>query len=183
MVVERGVAAGDRLEAVVEVEDDLVERQLVGEHDAGRGDVLEVLLAAALLFDQLEDPADVLLVGEDACASDDRLFDAARCSEGSGQREGLSTSIDLAVGEGDLVADAGRGGDEVEIVLALQPLLNDLHVQQAEEAAAEAEAERDGGLRLEGEAGVVEAQFFQRVAQHARARASRRCRGRRRPCS
>jgi hypothetical protein len=39
-------------------------------------------------------------------------------------------------------------------------------MQQAEEAAAEAEAEGDGGLRLEGEAGVVEAELFERVAQH-----------------
>jgi hypothetical protein len=74
VVVERGVAARDGLEAVVEVEDDFVERQLVGEHDARLGDVLEVLLLAALVFDQLEDAADVLFVGEDL-GDDDRLFD------------------------------------------------------------------------------------------------------------
>ena len=45
----------------------------------------------------------------------------------------------------------------VEVVLALEPLLDDLHVQQAEEAAAEAEAERLRGLGLEDERGVVEA--------------------------
>ena len=72
-------------------------------------------------------------------------------SEGSGQREGLSTSMHGAVGQGDLVADAGRGGDEVEVVLALEALLNDLEMQQTEEAAAEAEAERDGGFGFEGE--------------------------------
>ena len=102
-------------------------------------------------------------------------------SLGSGQREGLSTSITLAVGHGDLVAHAGRGGDQVEVELALQPLLDDLHVQQAEEAAAEAEAERDRTFRLEEERRIVEPQFFERVAQHACARARRRCRGRRRP--
>ncbi len=61
---------------------------------------------------------------------------------GSGSSDGLSTSDDLAVGLDDLVLDTGRGGQQVEVVLALQPLLDDLHVQQAEEAAAEAEAER-----------------------------------------
>ena len=40
----------------------------------------------------------------------------------------------------------------------VEPLLDDLEVQEAEEAAAEAEAERGGGLHLVGEAGVVEAQ-------------------------
>jgi hypothetical protein len=49
-----------------------------------------------------------------------------------------------------------RGGDEVEVELALQPLLDDLEMQQAEEPAAEAEAQRRAGLGLEMERGVVE---------------------------
>ncbi len=53
LVVERGIAAGDGFEAVVEVEDDLVERQLIGEQDARRRGVLEVDLLAALLFHEL----------------------------------------------------------------------------------------------------------------------------------
>ena len=40
-------------------------------------------------------------------------------------------------------------------------------MEQAEEAAAESEAERDRIFRLEIEGAVVEAQFFQRVAQQA----------------
>ena len=70
-----------------------------------------------------------------------------------------------AVGKRDVVAHAGRGGDQVQLVLALQALLDDLHVQQAEKAAAEAEAKGDRTLRLEEEGGVVEAQLFQGVAQ------------------
>ena len=65
----------------------------------------------------------------------------------------------------DLVLDARRGGQQLEVVLALQPLLDDLHVQQAEEAAAEAEAERDRRFRLVGQRGVVQLQAFERVAQ------------------
>ena len=49
-----------------------------------------------------------------------------------------------AVGLVYLVDDARERGDEVEVKFALQPLLNDLHVQHSEEAAAEAEAQRDG---------------------------------------
>ena len=78
---------------------------------------------------------------------------------------GLCSSIIVAVGQRDAVDDRGRGGDEIEIELALQPLLDDLQMQQAEEAAAEAEAERGRGLGLVGEAGVVEAQLAQAVAQ------------------
>ena len=64
-----------------------------------------------------------------------------------------------------MVLDRRRRGDEVEVELALEPLLDDLHVQQAEEAAAEPEAQRDRALGLEGEARVVEVQLLERLAQ------------------
>ena len=69
------------------------------------------------------------------------------------------------VGEEGPVLHARRGGDEGEVELALEPLAHDLHVQQAEEAAAEADAEGVGRLGLEGEAGVVELELVQGVAQ------------------
>ena len=55
----------------------------------------------------------------------------------------------LAVVLQDAVGDVRRGLHQVHVLFAFEPLLDDLHVQQAEEAAAEAEAERIGGLRLE----------------------------------
>ena len=51
------------------------------------------------------------------------------------------------------------------VELALEPLLHDLHVQQAEEAAPEAEPQRRRGLRLVEERGVVQPQLLQRVPQ------------------
>ena len=51
----------------------------------------------------------------------------------------------------DLVDDGRRRRDQREIVLALEPLLNDLHVQQTQETAAHAEAERCADLGLERE--------------------------------
>ena len=70
-----------------------------------------------------------------------------------------------AVLHDDAVDDVGRGGDQVEVELALEPLADDLHVQQAEEAAAEAEAEGAGRLRLVHQGRVVELQLVERVAQ------------------
>ncbi len=71
----------------------------------------------------------------------------------------------LAAGHVDHVAHVRGRRQQVEAVLALQPLAHDLHVQEPEEAAAEAEPERLGGLRLPGEGGVVEGQLLERVAQ------------------
>ena len=65
----------------------------------------------------------------------------------------------------DLVDNAGGGGDEVEVVFPLQALLNDLHVQQTQEAAPEAKAQGDGGLRFIGEGGIVELQLFQGIPE------------------
>ena len=63
VVIERRVSARYRFQAVVEIEHDLVQRQFVGKHDARLGDVLEVDLAATLVFDQLQNSPDILLVG------------------------------------------------------------------------------------------------------------------------
>ena len=163
MIVERSVAARDGLEAVVEVEDDFVQRQLVVQHDARGTDVLESLLLAALFFDQLENSADVFFVGENR-GEDDGLFDLGDLA-GIGPARRVVDFDHACRRFGDLVAHAGSGGDEVEIEFALQALLDDFHVEQAEEAAAEAEAERDGAFRLEEERRIVEAQFLQRFAQ------------------
>ena len=65
----------------------------------------------------------------------------------------------------DAVGDVRGGHDQVEVELALEPLAHDLHVQQAEEAAAEAEAERLRGLGLVEERAVVQLQPLERVAQ------------------
>ena len=70
-----------------------------------------------------------------------------------------------AVGQGKAVAHAGRGGDDIQIKFPFQPLGDDLHVQQAKEAAAEAEAQRGAGLQLKGEGGVVQLQLFQCILQ------------------
>ena len=84
---------------------------------------------------------------------------------GSGMSEGLWTTTSSPLGERHLEADGRHRREQLEVVLALEPLAHDVHVQQPEEAAAEAEAERVGGLRLPGERGVVERQLLERVAQ------------------
>ena len=84
---------------------------------------------------------------------------------GSGSSLGLSTSTSVAVGQVGPVGHRRGGGDEREVELPLEPLADDLHVQEPEEAAPESEPEGPGRLRLVGEAGVVEPELLQRVAQ------------------
>jgi hypothetical protein len=70
-----------------------------------------------------------------------------------------------AVGAVHVILHRRHGRDEIEVELALQPLLHDLHVEQTEEAAAEAEAERGGRLGLVVERRVVERELLQRVPE------------------
>ena len=77
----------------------------------------------------------------------------------------MSITSGLAAVQQHLVFDARCRRQQIEVVLALQPLLDDLHVQQTEEAAAEAETERERRFRLVGQRGVVQLQPFERVAE------------------
>ncbi len=71
----------------------------------------------------------------------------------------------LALAGEDLVGHVGRGLDQRQVALAFEPLLDDLHVEHAQEPAAEPEAEGVGGFGLEGEAGVVERELLKRGAE------------------
>ena len=75
------------------------------------------------------------------------------------------TGIVIAVRQRHLVLHARHRRQQLEVVLALEPLADDVHVQQAEEPAAEPEPERVRGLRLPAERRVVQRQLLERVAQ------------------
>src|SRR5882672_12823037 len=119
------------------------------QHHARGADVLERLLLPALVFHQLEDSTDVLFVGENR-SQNYRLFDLTDFA-GVGPARGIIDFDQRAIGLSYFVANAGRGSDEFEGELALQALLNNFHVQQAEKAATEAEAQRHRTFRLEEE--------------------------------
>ena len=58
-----------------------------------------------------------------------------------------------------------RGGDQRDIVFALKPLSNDLKVQEAQEAAPEAKAQRRRRLDFMRERRIIQRQFIDRRAQ------------------
>ena len=96
---------------------------------------------------------------------DAATYGSSTSSISRGNSAGLCTSSQLAVLLLHAVRDVRRGHEQVEVELALEPLADDLHVQQAEEAAAEAEAERLRRLGLVHERGVVELEPLERVAE------------------
>ena len=84
---------------------------------------------------------------------------------GSGMSDGLWTSSSSPSVSVTSKLHRRHRRHQLEVVLALEALAHDVHVQQAEEAAAEAEAERVGGLGLPRQRRVVERELLERVAQ------------------
>ena len=72
---------------------------------------------------------------------------------------------DFALARQNLVGHVRRRRHQFELAVAFQALLNDLAVEHAQKAAAEAEAQPLAILGLIGEAGIVELQLAERLAQ------------------
>ena len=94
---------------------------------------------------------------------DDRLLDPVVVAAGR-HLGGVVHDRHLAAAE-HVELHVGRRRDQLEVELALEALLHDVHVQQAEEPAPEPEPECLRGLGLEVQRGVGELQLVERVAQ------------------
>src|SRR5256886_16033972 len=140
LVVERRVAAGDGLQLVVEVEDDLGQRELPGEVHPRRVPVVHPSVDAPALLAQLHDRPDVFRRRHDS-RFDVRLLDVIdRLTVWHPAR--VLDQLHRAVRLGDGVLDVRHGADQGEVEVPLEPRPHGLHVQQAEEPAAKPEAER-----------------------------------------
>lgn len=155
-VVEAGVARGGRFELVVKVGEEVGHRGFKVNHGAVFK-VAEVGLVAAFFVDQAEDGADHL------AREDNFAFDPRFANLGNGGLVGeVGGGLDFefgAVAEGDLVVGTGVGDNEIEVKFAFETFADDVHVKQAEEADAEAEAEDGGALWLKAEGGVGEGEL------------------------
>ena len=70
-----------------------------------------------------------------------------------------------AVCEVDVVVHRGGGRDEIEAKLALEPLLDDLHMEESQKARTKAKAKRHRGLGRPDERGIVHAELLQGVTK------------------
>ena len=78
---------------------------------------------------------------------------------------GVVQLLDCAVFHVDVIDNRWRGCDQIDVILALDPVADHLEVQQAEETTAEAETKSGRCFHLEAEGRVVQRQLFDAVAQ------------------
>ena len=136
LVVKRRVAARAGFERIEEVVDDLSQRQDIVQVDAVGVNVLHVHKGAAPVLTQLHDVAHIVLGRVDMRVGD-RLL-SHRDQRGVGVVGWVVDHLDGAVGAGDAVDYARRGGNQVEQIFSFEPFLDYFHVEQAEKAAPEA---------------------------------------------
>ena len=153
LVVHRGVALAAALELVEVVDDELGQGHLEVQQDprSGRGTPCSRTCRAG--SSRAPSAGRCSWLGVTTLSLTHGSWISSISDDGGQQRR---------VVDGDLIprprvsttwySTDGARRDEVEVELALEALLDDLHVEQAQEAAAEAEAERDRALRLVGEA-------------------------------
>ena len=139
IVVEAGIALGDRLQPVIEIKHHFIERQAIDRHGAA-AHIGQVLLDAAAVLTQLQHGAEILIGDQDG-GLDPRLLDVVDLHRVR-HVGGIVQLHHRAVGHVHVIDHARRGGDEVDVELTLQPFADDLQMQQAKETAAEAEAQR-----------------------------------------
>ena len=139
VIVQRRIAAGGRLQAVEEVEYHFRHRNFIGQRDLVTV-INHVGLYATFLDTQRDDVTKVSLRQQHVTLGD-RL---AQFVDVVQRRQlGRAIDVDCLLRRGFHFVNYGRrGSDQIQIVFTFQTFLNDLHVQQAEEAAAEAKAQR-----------------------------------------
>ncbi len=163
LVVHGAVAARGALEFVVQVIDHFRQRQVIREHGARGRNVLGGPMRTAAILAQLHECADGF-GGQDEVDAHDRLAKLVDVPRVGHFLRPVDFQLLALLGR-DLVGHVGCGLHQVDVGFLLQPLLDDLHVQQPEETAAESESQRVAGLRLEIEARIIDRESFQRLAQ------------------
>ena len=128
MIIERCVAARNALQAIIEIEHDLVQRQLIDDHGTRSG-IGQLLLPAAAVLTELQNGAEII-VGDQDGRFDPGFVDVIDLDDF--RHIGRIVHLDhRAVVHMQMIDDARRRRDEIEIEFPFEPLGDDLEMQEA----------------------------------------------------
>ena len=159
LIVEACVALRAALQLIEIVENELTRGNLPNLlHRRGRN-VVHGLERAAVRHGKLHDRAHVIGRNHDR-RTQIRLFDMVDFRR-IGHILRRMHAHHFFIGPVHVVFNARRGSDKVEAEFSLEALLDDLHMQKAQESHAEAEAQRVAVLHLPFKGGVVQRQLLE----------------------
>ena len=157
-VIQSAIPFGATLDLVVQIVNHFGKRNVIGQHGAvGTKDLVRTLNPTSFLA-KFHDSADVIIRHNDA-ATNDRLpefFDVARI----GNVLRLVNRDCVAAFVDDLVRHVGCGLNKINVGFALKSLLDDLHVQQAQESTTKPKTQRVAGFWFELKTWIVDGQTF-----------------------
>ena len=142
MVVERSITFRHRFEFVVKVNDNLGKRHIIIKFHTVARHILLLHQFAALAETERHDVADKVGLRDNRGANVG-FFDVVDF-RGLGHTRRIVHLLFVAVLVVDKITYVGHSGDDVHVELAVEAFLHYFHVEQSEEAAAEAEAEGNG---------------------------------------
>jgi len=163
LVIHRAKAARDAFDAVMEIDQDLVQRNQACQHHAARVECFRVIQIAAFLGDQRHHVTDVFVRADDECLHH-RLFDLGDVRHVRHERR-IIHFLHRAVGQINLVHHARIRRDDVHVVFTTQTFLHDLQVEQTQKSAAETKPERHRCFRRIHKRRVIELQLRHRRFQ------------------
>ena len=153
-VVKGCIAAASGFQYIEEVVNDLIQRDVIGQHRSCGIQIFHTDIFPSALLAQLHDRTDVIL-GQHDLSLYDRLFhffDTSRV----GHIAGIGQIKVCTVCQIYLIDNTGRSCYRIQIVFSFQSFLNDLQMQQTKEATTETEAQSYGSFRLEEQSRVIQ---------------------------
>ena len=154
IIVKGSIAPGPGLERVKKVINDLIQGQLVFQQRPGPFYIFHAQIPPPPLLTKFHNRTYKLAGNHDLRVDDGFLH---VLDLGGVRQIGRIGQFDhLPVGPMDLVNHAGSRGHQIQVVLPLQPLLNNLQMQQAQKAAPKAKTQSHGCLRLIVQGRVVQ---------------------------
>ena len=163
LIVEGRIATGTGFQHIEEIVNDLIQRQYIVERYTGIVQVLHIHKHATAVLTEFHN------ISHEVCRCQNFRLDHRLFRLGNYCRVGIIGGVvdilHLAVCQCDTVNNRRRCGNQIQVVLPFQTLLDDLHVEQSQESAAETKAQRNGGLRFKGKGRIVQLQFFQRIPE------------------
>src|SRR5660397_244217 len=164
LIVEAGVTPCAALQDVKEIQDNLCQRKIICQSNAGGRNVLHIPVSTTPVLTQLHDRTHKLIRNQYA-GGDVRLTHFLHVTRGR-KVHGIAHGPHLSAHHLNLVADIGRGSEQLKVKLPLQPLPHYFHVQQTQEPTPEAKSQCLGGLWLAEKGRVVESKILQCILQH-----------------
>ena len=153
LVVQRSIATGNRLQSVKVIINNLTQRQCIVNHNPGFIQISHVLIFTAFFLAQLHNRTNIIFRYNNGSIYI-RLFymvDNRRVWE----IRRIIYHFHVTVSTEYFVNNVRRRSNQAQIIFALQSFLNNVHMQQSQEAAAEAKAQRNGCFRLKYQRSIV----------------------------